>query len=454
MVSLPSPLRPVLAFLTLALSLHAQVSTEWDQSKSYDRGVVVIHSEELYLAHTQVPSGVELTNDLYWQKLEDEDPDSPPNDLPSSAPSTGTEQPAETPLPNGLINFSWGFKTIEEHDAETYLTESNMVKKFIDPEDALISYWGPSENGVVANLTYRFDFNGTLKSARARIATTSLNYSSNSNYSGSGFSSLWASKDGSEWSRISNNPTPSGESALVVFDEQLPDSLMDGSQLFLKIQLQSSDTPTDSYATARFSSASLNEVEDVFHLDANYSATTDDPGRTNYNLGVNEGIAYVLANLETYNLYSEAQYGSSVLSAIEQGKLMVTQSPGEYELIGLSDFNQTMKQRVQENSFELGFSYLNELITDPATSSATKDNGIRWGITWTDDENASSATPYTPGWLYLEQLGWVWTNASAFPYFYQAPSTTQEGSWMFFEEGSAPPRFYHFQTQSWMTIVE
>ena len=72
----PSPLRPVLAFLTLALSLHAQVSTEWDQSKSYDRGVVVIHSEELYLAHTQVPSGVELTNDLYWQKLEDEDPDS------------------------------------------------------------------------------------------------------------------------------------------------------------------------------------------------------------------------------------------------------------------------------------------------------------------------------------------------------------------------------------------
>lgn len=144
MVSLPSPLRPVLAFLTLALSLHAQVSTEWDQSKSYDRGVVVIHSEELYLAHTQVPSGVELTNDLYWQKLEDEDPDSPPNDLPSSAPSTGTEQPAETPLPNGLINFSWGFKTIEEHDAETYLTESNMVKKFIDPEDALISNWGPS----------------------------------------------------------------------------------------------------------------------------------------------------------------------------------------------------------------------------------------------------------------------------------------------------------------------
>ena len=40
--------------------------------------------------------------------------------------------------------------------------------------------------------------------------------------------------------------------------------------------------------------ASLNEVEDVFHLDANYSATTDDPGRTNYNLGVNEGIAYIL----------------------------------------------------------------------------------------------------------------------------------------------------------------
>ena len=174
---------------------------------------------------------MELTNDLYWQKLEDEDPDSPPNDLPSSAPSTGTEQPAETPLPNGLINFSWGFKTIEEHDAETYLTESNMVKKFIDPEDALISYWGPSENGVVANLTYRFDFNGTLKSPCLSQLLIELQLL--------GFRILFPMgiQDGSEWSRISNNPTPSGESA-VVFDEQLPDSLMDGSQLFLKFNFR------------------------------------------------------------------------------------------------------------------------------------------------------------------------------------------------------------------------
>ena len=38
--------------------------------------------------------------------------------------------------------FPQGFKTIEKHDAETYLVESNKVKKFIDPADALVSYWG------------------------------------------------------------------------------------------------------------------------------------------------------------------------------------------------------------------------------------------------------------------------------------------------------------------------
>lgn len=454
MVSLPSPIIIPCFFLSLALSLQAQVSTEWNQSETYERGVVVMLSEELYLAQTQVPTGVELTNSTYWQKLENEDPNSPPSDQPSSSAPTGTEQPEETPLPNGLINFSWGFKTIEAHDAETYLVESNKVKKFIDPADALVSYWGPSENEVVANLTYRFDFNGSVKSARARIATNSLNYSSTPSYSGSGFSSIWASSDGSEWTRISNNPTPSTESSLVVFDDQLPTSLMDSSQLFLKIQLQTSGTPLDSYATAQFSKASLNNDAYVFHLDANYSATSDDPGRINYNLGLNEGINYVLSNLETYNLYSASQYGSSVHSAIEQGKLLVTQSPSEYQLIGLSDFNQTMKQRVQENAFELGFSYLSELIANQATSSETKNNGIRWGVTWISDRNTSSTTPYTPGWLYLEQLGWIWTNNSTFPYFYKAPSSSQAGSWLLFEEGSAPPRFYDFQTQLWMIIED
>ena len=452
MVSLPSPITIYCFFLSLALSLQAQVSTEWNESESYERGVVVIHSEELYLAQTQVPTGIELTNSTYWQKLENEDPNSPPSDQPSSSAPTGTEQPRETPLPNGLIHFSWGFKTIEAHDADTYLVESNKVKKFIDPEDALVSYWGPSENEVVANLTYRFDFNGSVKSARARIATNSVNYSSNPNYSGSGFSSLWASSDGSEWTRISNNPTPTTDSSLVVFDDQLPTSLMDSSQLFLKIQLQTSDTPLDSYSTAQFSKASLNNDAYVFLFDANYSASSDDPELINYNLGINEGINYVLSNLETYNLYSASQYGSSVLSALEQGKLMVTQSPDEYQLIDLSDFNQTMKQRVQENDFELGFSYLSELIANQATSSETKNNGIRWGVTWVTDRNDSSATPYTPGWLYLEQLGWIWTNRSTFPYFYKAPSSNYAGSWLFFEEGSAPPRFYDFQTQLWMII--
>ena len=198
---------------------------------------------------------MELTNDLYWQKLEDEDPDSPPNDLPSSAPSTGTEQPAETPLPNGLINFSWGFKTIEEHDAETYLTESNMVKKFIDPEDALISNWGPSENGVVANLTYRFDFNGTLKSAAARLPPP-LSITHRTPITRVRILFPMGIQGRIRMEPNLQQPNSFGRVRFGCFDEQLPDSLMDGSQLFLKIQLQSSDTPTDSYATARFSSFS------------------------------------------------------------------------------------------------------------------------------------------------------------------------------------------------------
>ena len=133
----------------------------------------------------------------------------------------------------------------------------------------------------------------------------------------------------------------------------------------------------------------------LLHLDANYSATTDDPV-AQITIWANEGIADDFCEFGNLQPHS-AQYGSSVLSAIEQGKLMVTQSPGEYELIGLSDFNQTMKQRVQENAFELGFSYLNELITDPRLPLRPRTMAFCWGITWTDHENASSGNPLHNG---------------------------------------------------------
>lgn len=61
---------------------------------------------------------------------------------------------------------------------------------------------------------------------------------------------------------------------------------------------------------------------------------------------------------------------------------------------------------------------------------------------------STSTTHYTEGWFFLPNRGWMWTNLSAYPYFYD--STDSE--WMYFQSGSKSPRFYHYGKKTWITI--
>jgi hypothetical protein len=57
-------------------------------------------------------------------------------------------------------------------------------------------------------------------------------------------------------------------------------------------------------------------------------------------------------------------------------------------------------------------------------------------------------TPYTPGWFYIPDQGWVWSNKDVYPWFYDRTS----GNWMFFQSGHDNPRFYHYGSKEWMTL--
>jgi predicted outer membrane repeat protein len=62
--------------------------------------------------------------------------------------------------------------------------------------------------------------------------------------------------------------------------------------------------------------------------------------------------------------------------------------------------------------------------------------------------NPVPTTPYTPAWFYVPSQGWMWTQKSAYPYFYDANSS----NWMYFQSGHENPRFYHYGTKEWMTV--
>ena len=60
----------------------------------------------------------------------------------------------------------------------------------------------------------------------------------------------------------------------------------------------------------------------------------------------------------------------------------------------------------------------------------------------------TNATPYTPSWFYNPKRGWMWTQKSAYPYFYD----NNTSNWMYFQSGHENPRFYHYGTKEWMTL--
>ena len=61
---------------------------------------------------------------------------------------------------------------------------------------------------------------------------------------------------------------------------------------------------------------------------------------------------------------------------------------------------------------------------------------------------AYGTSPYTNGWFFLETRGWLYTNTSIYPYFYD--NLTK--GWMYFRAGGDFPRYYHYDTKKWITF--
>ena len=60
----------------------------------------------------------------------------------------------------------------------------------------------------------------------------------------------------------------------------------------------------------------------------------------------------------------------------------------------------------------------------------------------------ADTTPYSKGWFYLPNQGWLWTDRTTYPYFFDSTSK----AWMYFQSGNEKPKFYHYGTKEWMTV--
>jgi predicted neuraminidase len=104
-------------------------------------------------------------------------------------------QPNQKPKPN---DFIFELTHINQPDADIYVISQDNVKKFSEWQNPPDTYWGPSKNGVDGSLTYKFPLNQPTEKIHLVANLASFNFAFGRG-SGTGQSSLWASKDGKNW---------------------------------------------------------------------------------------------------------------------------------------------------------------------------------------------------------------------------------------------------------------
>lgn len=91
----------------------------------------------------------------------------------------------------------------------------------------------------------------------------------------------------------------------------------------------------------------------------------------------------------------------------------------------------------QPSNFGLVAKSTYQQVPSPSPSSSKSTNEIE-------------STPYTLGWFYSPDAGWLWTNSKAFPHFFEASSS----KWIYFKEGSDPSLFFDYDLNTWSSLKE
>jgi uncharacterized repeat protein (TIGR02543 family) len=182
------------------------------------------------------------------------------------------------------------------------------------------------------------------------------------------------------------------------------------------------------------------------------------------------GIDLVKANPTNFGLYSSADLNASIANAKSEGETSVTSNPSAFNLVTKSFFDQVVldanasaeqaiadaKSSAKSEGIEegkvIGKSEGETSVTSnpSAHNLVTKDTYDQMVEQLINSSASGSTTPFVHGWFYYPNRGWMWTNRTSYPYFYD--SSTK--AWMYFKSGEDKPKFYHYGTKTWVTLGE
>lgn len=134
---------------------------------------------------------------------------------------------------------------------------------------------------------------------------------------------------------------------------------------------------------------------------------------------IDELVGSIQANPADYGLVTETnaqmkliqEKNTSKSLGIAEGKDIVQQNPNAYGLVSQQQYDRAMQEY-------------------PAMES--------------------NATPYTVGWYFMPNRGWLFTSHSSYPYIYDENTS----AWLYFEAGNKKPTFYEYGQKKWFQMTE
>jgi hypothetical protein len=146
-----------------------------------------------------------------------------------------------------------------------------------------------------------------------------------------------------------------------------------------------------------------------------------------------EGVDLVKANPSTYGLYSSTDLNASIESALSDARSATAEAIANAKAEGIEEGETLGKSSVLSN---------------PSAYNLVEKDAYDQMMSELMSASDSNATHYTEGWFYHPSRGWMWTNLSAYPYFYDAT----DKDWMYFQSGNDKPKFYRYKTKTWLTV--
>ena len=173
-------------------------------------------------------------------------------------------------------DFEYVYKNIYASNSLIYVYERKNIQQIKEWQDPPVTYWAPITNGLVGKLTYRFKFLKPTRDLYLQANCTAWNFEiePGSNSKAKGSYAILGSIDGTNWVDLINRLEPEiiwgRDENEMNYKQVLPSALTGTKQLWVQIQLLSTNMMGESNFSPVQHSRSDDFEHDLFIVKAKY----------------------------------------------------------------------------------------------------------------------------------------------------------------------------------------